>query len=314
MSDSIAHEEWDWQPDDNPKLITKDIIEKLFEKKTERNKRKMFPVLIKIGNFELRSYGVALAVSMIIGILISTKRAQRFKIAPEIIMDFAVVIMIASIVGSRLWYVVYHLNEFKGHWFNVINPFQNGTIGIGGLSMVGGIVLAIISALTYARIKKLNFLTLSDIIAPAFLLGSGIVRVGGCYLNGCCFGRPTDSFLGVVFPPEGVAGAYFPGVHLWPAQLFASALGFIGFALVLWLDRRHSFVGFTFWMVFLYYSIDRFIVDQFRYYESPQVLAVFGPITINANHLLLLGLFVVSSFFLIRGWLNQRQLKNNMKQ
>ena len=268
----------------------------------------MHPVLFKIGSFELRSYGVALAISVLLGILISMRRAQRFDIKSEVILDFAVVIMFASIVGSRLWYVVYHLNEFRGHWFNIINPFQNGTIGIAGLSMVGGVVLAIISSLVFARIKKLNFITLGDVIAPVFLLAAGIVRLGGCYLNGCCFGRPTDSPLGVVFPPEGVAGAYFPHVPLWPTQIFASILGFLGFALVLFLERRHRFHGFTFWMVFWYYSIDRFIVDQFRYYESSQVLATLGPITINANHLLIFGLFVVSSFYLIKGWKENHQL------
>ena len=262
----------------------------------------MLPVLFKIGNFELRSYGLALAISVALGVWFSMKRSPRFGIKKEIILDFTVVIMIAAILGSRLWYVVYHVDEFKGHWFNTINPFQNGTIGIAGLSMVGGIVLAIVAALAYAKMKKLNFIKLGDTIAPAFLLGAGIVRLGGCFLNGCCFGRPTDSPIGIIFPPEGVAGSYFPGVHLWPTQLFASALGFIGFALVLWLERKQKFSGFTFWVVFFYYSIDRFIVDQFRYYEAPQVLATLGPVTINANHLLLIGLFIVSGLFLIKGW------------
>ena len=114
----------------------------------------MHPVLFKIGSFELRSYGVALAISVLLGILISMRRAQRFDIKSEVILDFAVVIMFASIVGSRLWYVVYHLNEFRGHWFNIINPFQNGTIGIAGLSMVGGVVLAIISSLVLPELKN----------------------------------------------------------------------------------------------------------------------------------------------------------------
>lgn len=267
----------------------------------------MYPVLFKIGAFELRSYGLALAISVALGIWIAMKRAPRFGINKETILDLAVIIMLAAIIGSRLWYVIYHVDEFRGHWIDTINPFQNGTIGIAGLSMVGGVVLAIISALAYARVKKLDFLKLGDTIAPVFLLGEGIVRVGGCFLNGCCFGRPTDSPLGIVFPLEGVAGSMFPHIHLWPAQLFASALGFIGFALALWLGRKNHFSGFTFWLVFLYYSIDRFIVDQFRFYEMPQVLATLGPITFNANHLLLLGLFAVSAFFLIRGWQGQRR-------
>lgn len=266
----------------------------------------MCPVLFKIGAFELRSYGLALTISVALGIWIAMKRAPRFGIKKEMILDFAAIIMIAAIIGSRFWYVVYHINEFRGHWLDTINPFQNGTIGIAGLSMVGGVVLAIISALVYAKINKLNFLNLGDSIAPVFLLGEGIVRLGGCFLNGCCFGRPTDSFAGMVFPPESVAGSIFPHTHLWPAQLFASALGFIGFVLVLWLGRKPNFSGFTFWLVFFYYSIDRFMVDQFRSYETPQVLATLGPITINANHLLLLALFVVSGYFLIRGWRQQR--------
>jgi phosphatidylglycerol:prolipoprotein diacylglycerol transferase len=273
--------------------------------KNEFNKT-MYPNLFKIGAFELRNYGLALAISVALGIWIAMKRAPRFGIKKEAILDFAVIIMLASIIGSRLWYVVYHLDEFRGHWLNTINPFQNGTIGIAGLSMIGGVVLAIISALVYAKIKKLNFLNLGDTIAPAFLLGEGIVRLGGCFLNGCCFGRPTDSFLGIVFPPEGVAGSIFPATHLWPTQLFASALGFIGFALVLWVGRKPKFSGFTFWLVFCYYAVDRFIVDQFRYYEAQQVLATLGPITFNANHLLLLGLFIISGLFLIRGWIQRR--------
>lgn len=188
-----------------------------------------YPVLIKIGAFELRSYGLTLAISVALGIWIAMKRASRFGIKKENILDLAVVIMIATIVGSRLWYVVYHIKEFRGQWLNTINPFQNGTIGIAGLSMVGGVVLGIISA-----------------------------------------------------------------------------LGFIGFTLVLWLERKSKISGFTFWLVFCYYAMDRFTVDQFRYYESPQVLATLGPITFNANPLLLLGLFLVSAWFLIRGWRQRR--------
>ena len=269
----------------------------------------MYPVLFKIGSFELRSWGVAFAISVLVGIGVAVKRAPRFGVKPNTVMDLAVVTIIAAIVGSRLWYVVYHIDEFKGHWFDIVNPFQDGHIGIAGLSMIGGVVLAILASLVYAWMKKLSFVALGDAIAPSFLLGAGIQRLGGCFLNGCCFGRPTDSFLGVVFPPEGVAGSYFPGVPLWPTQLFASALGFAGFALVLWLARRHSFPGYTLWQVFAYYSIDRFIVDQFRYYEPSQILGTIGPLTINVNHVVLAGVFVLCAVLWLRGCSGQRRAR-----
>lgn len=267
----------------------------------------MYPVLFKIGSFEMHSWGVAFAISVLVGLWVAVKRAPRFGVKPDNIMDLAVVIIVSAIAGSRLWYVLYHIDEFRLHWIDTINPFQNGYIGIAGLSMVGGVVLAILSSLVYAGVKKLSFIALGDAIAPSFLLGVGIQRLGGCFLNGCCFGRPTVSFLGVVFPLRSVAGSVFPGQPLWPAQLFASALGFAGFALNLWLGRRYNFSGSTLWFVFAYYSVDRFTVDQFRYYEPHQILGKIGPLTINVNHVLLGVLFILCAVLWFRGWTRQRR-------
>jgi len=268
----------------------------------------MYPVIFKIGFFELHSWGVAFVVTLLTGIAVAVRRCSRFNIDRSIIFDFSVVVMISALIGSRLWYVVFHINEFKENWFDVINPFQDGYFGIAGLSMVGGIVLALLVSFVYVLIKKVDFIVLGDSIAPSFLLGAGIQRLGGCFLNGCCFGRPTDSWMGIVFPPEGVAGSYFPGVPLWPTQLFASVLGFIGFFLIIWLERWRKFPGYTFYLVFIYYSIDRFIVDQFRYYESQQILGTIGVLTINVNHILLLVVMVWCLFFWFRGWRKQHNL------
>jgi len=265
----------------------------------------MVPVLFKIGSFELHSWGAAFAISVLLGIWVAVKRAPRFGVKPDTIMDLSIVIIISAIVGSRFWYVIYHVEEFKGHWIDTVNPFQNGYIGIAGLSMVGGVILALLATLVYVWVKKLSFTVLGDIIAPSFLMGIGIQRLGGCFLNGCCFGRPTDSFLGVVFPLRSVAGSIFPGQPLWPAQLFASALGFAGFALILWLGRRCHFSGCILWLVFAYYAVARFIVDQFRYYESSQILGQIKSLTINVNHMLLGVLFVFCMVLWFRGWMRE---------
>jgi phosphatidylglycerol:prolipoprotein diacylglycerol transferase len=142
--------------------------------------------------------------------------------------------------------------------------------------------------------------TLGDVIAPSFLLGVGIHRLGGCFLAGCCFGRPTGSILGVVFPPEGHLAPFPFGTPLWPTQLFASVLGFAGFGLLYCLEQRDSFSRHTFWLVFAYYSIDRIIVDQFRYYEPSQILGTLGPLTLNINHIFLSGIFITCVVFWVR--------------
>ncbi|MCI0513712.1 prolipoprotein diacylglyceryl transferase [candidate division KSB1 bacterium] len=71
----------------------------------------MFPVLVKIGAFELRSFGLALAISVAFGIWASMKRAPRFGVKPEDLLDLTIVLMLAAIIGSRFWYVVYHVDE-----------------------------------------------------------------------------------------------------------------------------------------------------------------------------------------------------------
>lgn len=262
----------------------------------------MYPVLFKIGDFELHTWGVSFVITLGAGLWVALKRARRFDIKSDHIINLAVVIIVSAIVGSRLWYVLFHIEEFSGHWIDTVNPFQNGYIGIAGLSMVGGVVLAILSFLVYVWVKKSSFTALGDTIAPSFLLGVGIQRLGGCFLNGCCFGRPTQSFIGVVFPLRSVAGSIFPGQPLWPAQLFASALGFVGFALILCLDRRVHFLGSTLWGVLAYYAVARFTVDQFRYYEPHQIFGEIGFLTVNVNHILLGTVFVVCTFLWFSGW------------
>lgn len=273
----------------------------------------MHPVLIKFGLFELRSWGVAFAITTIMGIYVAVKRAPRFGIGKNNVIDFSVIILLFALIGSRLWYIVFHLEEFRGHWLDTISPFHNGYFGIAGMSMVGGVLLAIIGAALFAWQKKLNFVKLGDVLAPSFLLGAGIQRVGGCFLNGCCFGKPTHSFLGIIFPPEGVAGSILPNTPLYPTQLFASALGFLGFALILWLEKWHKFNGYTLWIVLLYYSIDRFVVDQFRYYEQPQVIGHIGPLTFNVNEILLLILFLTSIILWLKGWSESHKMKEAIK-
>ena len=74
-------------------------------------------------------------------------------------MDLSLVIILCSIVGARLMYVVFHLDEFKGRWVDIINPFQSsGEVGISGMTVIGGLVFATLGSLTYLWVKKQPFL------------------------------------------------------------------------------------------------------------------------------------------------------------
>jgi phosphatidylglycerol:prolipoprotein diacylglycerol transferase len=259
----------------------------------------MHPVLIKIGPLAIRTYGFLLALAFVSGIWFSARRAKKSGLGIDWIPDLSLIILISAIVGSRFFYVIYHLEEFQGRILDMINPIQStGEIGIGGLSMFGGLVLAIICGIVYVHIKKLNVWRIADMVAPSIMLGLGIARIG-CFLNGCCFGLPSESCLAVVFPYNSPAGYMYPDTSIFPIQLVASLGGFLIFGLLLLLEKFKSFDGFTFWLMLMLYSMARFTIDFFRYYEESMIFARIGSADITVNQALIVLIFLFSVFMWI---------------
>ncbi|HOT96797.1 MAG TPA: prolipoprotein diacylglyceryl transferase [bacterium] len=243
----------------------------------------MHPVLFKLGAFEMRAYGFTLAISFLLGIFWAVRRAKRRGIDPEKIMDLSVVIILASIIGARFMYVIFHLDEFAGHWTDTFNPFQsNGQIGIAGLTMLGGVVLALVTSILYLRAKRLPVLKIADTVIPMFFLGEAITRIG-CYLNGCCYGIPCHCALGVVFPPDSPAGAMYQGITIHPTQIYSSLYALVIFGAMLWIDRKPKFDGYLLYLALIFYGVGRFIIDLFRYYENSMILLRLGGKGLSMN-------------------------------
>ncbi len=161
--------------------------------------------------------------------------------------------------------------------------------------MLGGVVLAIISGIFYLRLKKQNVWQVADILAPAFPLGIFLTRIG-CFLNGCCFGKPvSDHVWGVIFPDTCPAGYTFPGTALYPTQLFSSLKGLAILALVLYLERFKRFQGYSFWLMLGLFGIGRFVIDFYRYYEPSMVLTRIGNVAFSVNQGVSLIIVVISA-------------------
>jgi len=241
------------------------------------------PTLIKIGPLEIHSYGLMLAISFLLGILLSMHRAKKQNIDPNKIMDLSVVIVVSAILGARFLYVIFHLDEFRGHWLDTINPFQSsGQIGIAGLTMLGGFLAALASSVFYMQWHKLPVLKISDILVPALGLGSFLTRIG-CFFNGCCYGTPTNVPWGVIFPPESAAGYHFTNIPIHPAQLYSSFYGLLILVILLIIERWKRYDGFLLYVFLILYGLSRFTVDLFRYYEESMVLFSIGnqPLSVN---------------------------------
>jgi phosphatidylglycerol:prolipoprotein diacylglycerol transferase len=253
----------------------------------------MHTTLIKIGPFAIRSYGLMLALSFLFGILLAGWRAKKVDLKFQRIIDLAVVVIIASVVGSRAFYVLFHLHEFSANPLDIINPFQSsGEIGIQGLSMYGGVILSIVAGWWFLLRHRMPVWRVADVIAPSIALGIFLTRIG-CFLNGCCFGKPGHLPWCVVFPPESAAGYFYPGTAIHPTQLYASLYGLLIFFLLLFLERFKKFEGYTFWLFILLYAAARFSIDFVRFYEDAMTISV-GSVAVSMNHLISMVLFMIA--------------------
>lgn len=264
----------------------------------------MHPILFEIGPLTVRTYGLLLAVSFIAGILLALRRSRARGLNQNQMINMSLLIMLAGIVGARIMYVIPHWNEFSANPLDIISPFQSsGSIGLTGLTMYGGFIAAVLVSILYLRVNRLSIWKACDAFAPSIALGIGVSRVG-CFMNGCCFGLPTESALGVVFPAFSAAGSFYPDVPLHPAQLYNAVLGFGLFGLLMWLDRKPRYDGFIFAVLLIAEPVTRFFVDLFRYYESSMTLGSLGGMALSVNQgisLVLIGLGL-----LLLGWTRNR--------
>jgi phosphatidylglycerol:prolipoprotein diacylglycerol transferase len=250
-----------------------------------------------LGWFTIYSFGFMLALSFLIGIYLSSYRARRFGVDPQAILDLCVYVIISGVVGSRLLYVAFHIQEYR----NLIDVFA---LWQGGATLYGGFVLAVFAGYVFSRKRNLKFLVLGDILSPAIALGIALTRIG-CFLSGCCFGKATSQAWGVCFPPGSPAGSYqaeiaaasgLDAVKLHPSQLYDSALGFLTVILLLSLQGRLVKQGATFGLMLACYGTSRFVVDFSRFYEANmRVMGVF-----NLNQLVSIMLIASGAYLLLR--------------
>lgn len=253
----------------------------------------MHPVLLHLGPLEIRSYGVMLASAFAAATYFALRRAKRFGVPRDVLEGLFTWVIISGVLGARLFYAAFHWEEFRGHPWDVVNPFQGGRIGIAGLVWYGGFLLAVLVGVLYLRAKRMALWRTLDLVAPSVGLGIFLGRIG-CFLNGCCFGRPSDLPWAMVFRPDSPAGSVFPGVRIHPTELYMSLYGLVIFGILLWAERFRRWDGFTFWLLVMLYASARFTVDFVRYYEEGMQVH-FGSVAFSVNQAICIGLFILGA-------------------
>lgn len=208
--------------------------------------------LFSIGPVTIHGYGLMIGIGVLCCIFMGMRRAKKYGMSEDAVIDIAIFGLIAGFLGAKLLYLIVEWKTF------IEDPLS--VLGSEGFVVYGGITAGVLAAIVYCRIKKLVFLEYFDLLCSSIALAQGFGRIG-CLLAGCCYGRETDSFLGIVFPEGGLAPA---GVRLIPTQIISSAGNFCIMLILLWHYKRRKRVGDTGFLYMLLYGLGRFCVEFLR--------------------------------------------------
>jgi phosphatidylglycerol:prolipoprotein diacylglycerol transferase len=221
----------------------------------------------------IRWYGMAYVLGILVGgwLILRWQRQGRVPLTRNEVLDFLVVAAIGMLVGGRLGYFVFY--EWDGL---VSRPWEALNILKGGMASHGGLMGFAVSVGVYARMKRRDFLVLSDLLAVVTPIGVIAGRIAN-FINGELCGRPTDVPWAVIFKHAPLVNGVQVPRH--PSQLYAAFLeGVLVLAVLLWVHPRHRRPGLTLGVGFCVYSIARF-VDEFWREPNPGYELYFGWMT-----------------------------------
>lgn len=148
---------------------------------------------IPIVHLTVKSYGFMMVVGFLVAVAVIRHLSRHFTRDPQHITNAALYALIAGVVGARAFFVIHYYDQFKGNWEGLF------AIWNGGLELLGGVVMAIAVILFYIWYHKLPIRHYLDVLAIGLTAALIFGRIG-CFLNGCCYGKPADLPWAVRFP------------------------------------------------------------------------------------------------------------------
>jgi phosphatidylglycerol:prolipoprotein diacylglycerol transferase len=231
----------------------------------------MFPELFRIPGLgiPIATYGVLLAIGFIAALWLIAQLAAGDGLPKERIYDLGLYILASSLVGSKVLMVITEWSDYRGDWKRI---FSFDLWRSGGV-FYGGFLVALLVSVILMRRWNLPWRKTSDSFAPGVALGHSIGRLG-CFSAGCCWGKPTTSWIGVHFTPEASKLTGVPtDSALIPTQLIEAAnLAIFGF--LMWLRKRRAFDGQVIYSYLMIYGVVRFTIEFWRDDDRGQVLGL----------------------------------------
>lgn len=246
----------------------------------------MYPFLTFNSSLLLSTYIFIMSMICCISLLWAIKRADQRGLSRHKTLDYSLVIMISGILGARLFHVIF---EYPDYYLQY--PLDIFLLYQGGFVFYGGFLFAFLGCFIVIKYRKDNLTLWMDFFTPIISLGYALGRIG-CFLAGCCYGKPSSVSWAVTFSPDALAPANIP---LHPTQLYLSGAEFIIFALILLVEKKNFFPkGCLFYFWLLLHSISRLIVEPFRGDFRGEIFLSLSPSSWISFILILTCLFYLS--------------------
>lgn len=226
---------------------------------------------ISVFGFEIAYYGIIIGLGVLAGIAIAAFLAKKTGQDPDTYYDLALYAVVLSVLGARIYYVIFSWDSYKDDLLSIFN------IREGGLAIYGGVITAIITVYVYAKVKKIPFGLMTDTAGPGLILGQIIGRWGN-FFNREAFGDYTDNLFAMQLPIDAVRssditekmmehmdvidGIRYIQVH--PTFFYESLWNVCVLAIMLWWVKRKQFDGQVFLIYLFGYGVGRFWIEGLR--------------------------------------------------
>lgn len=255
----------------------------------------MYPELFRIGSFPITTYGIFLAVGMLLALFATSYLAGRDGLSKDKIYDLGLWTLVGGLVGSKVLMILVE----PGVQIFTLDFLRSGGVFYGGL--IGGFLAVVI----IVRMYKLPFWKVADAFAPGVALGQAFGRQG-CFAAGCCWGKETTSAIGVHFTELGheytgvpIVGPDNSDLYLYPTQLIESFTMLAVFAFLFWLHRHKKFDGQILITYGIIYSIVRFSIEFIRDDPRGDLWGLTSLTGLSTSQLVSLVVLVAAIIFLI---------------
>lgn len=220
----------------------------------------MKDVFLDLGFIQIYWYSIMLFLGLLIGGWIILKEAKRFGISEEFITNLFFFAVPISIIGARLYYVVFNWSYYSVHISEVFKIWE------GGLAIHGGMLFGLVWIIVYTKKYKVNTFRILDMVVVGLLIGQALGRWGN-FFNGEAHGPITTlEFLSKLHLPSFIIeGMKIGGVYYHPTFLYESLWCLIGFIIILFIRRiKYIKVGQITGIYLVWYGIGRFFIEALR--------------------------------------------------